>query len=441
MTHPFDKFNLSPYLIEAISEIGFNEPTDIQNKVIPEVKKGRDIIGQSQTGSGKTHAFLLPLFNKLNPERNTVQVVITAPSRELAEQLYNAASQLAEHSEQEIIVQSFIGGTDKNRQIQKLSNKQPHVAIGTPGRLLDLINANALLTHTAPFMVVDEADMTLDMGFLEDVDQIASRLPEKGQMLVFSATIPQKLQPFLKKYMKSPLIIEVENEQVIADTVDNWLISTKGKNKIDMIYNLLTIGQPYLALVFANTKEHVDDIAHSLKKKGLDVAVIHGGISSRERRRVMRQVQNLDYQYVVATDLAARGIDIEGISHVINAEVPQDLDFFVHRVGRTGRNQLPGTAITLYGPDDEQDIQIIEKKGIEFKPKEIKNGEIVDSYDRNRRDKRKPVSKEVSFDPEIHGMRKKAKKNIKPGYKRKIERKKQAKRQRARRLNRRNDSE
>lgn len=438
MTHAFDKFNLSPYLIEAIEAIGFDQPTEIQNKVIPEVKKGRDIIGQSQTGSGKTHSFLLPLFNKLDPARQEVQIVITAPSRELAEQLYNAASQLAEHSEEEITVQSFMGGTDKNRQVQKLKNKQPHVVIGTPGRLLDLINNNALLTHTAPFMVVDEADMTLDMGFLEDVDKIASKLPTNGQMLVFSATIPQKLQPFLKKYMRNPLIIEVENEQVIADTVDNWLISTKGKNKIDMIHDLLTIGQPYMALVFANTKEYVDDIARSLKKKGLNVAVVHGGISSRERRRVMRQIQNLEYQYVVATDLAARGIDIEGISHVINAEVPQDLDFFVHRVGRTGRNQLPGTAITLYGPDDEKDIEIIEKKGIVFKPKEIKNGEVVDSYDRNRRDHRKNKNQDQTFDPEIHGMRKKAKKNIKPGYKRKIERRKQEKSKRARRLKDRN---
>ncbi|MGO1918787.1 MAG: helicase-related protein, partial [Alkalibacterium gilvum] len=233
--------------------------------------------------------------------------------------------------------------------------------------------------------------------------------------------------------------LEVENEQVIADTVSNWLISTKGKNKIDMIHRLLTIGQPYLALVFANTKEYVDEIALELKKKGLKVAVIHGGISSRERRRVMRQIQNLEYQYIVATDLAARGIDIEGVSHVINAEVPQDLDYFVHRVGRTGRNQLSGIAITLYGPDDEQDIVTIEKRGITFSPKEIKKGEVVDAYDRNRRNQRKDKNtQKTDFDPEIHGLRKKLKKNIKPGYKRKIERKKQDKKRRAHRLNKNN---
>ncbi|WP_423189202.1 DEAD/DEAH box helicase [Alkalibacterium sp. f15] len=435
MTHPFDKFNLSDYLIEAIKEIGFDKPTEIQEKVIPELKKRRDIIGQSQTGSGKTHAFLLPLFNQIDPKKAEVQLVITAPSRELAEQLASAATQLASHSPEEINVQTVIGGTDKNRLIQKLQHSQPQVVIGTPGRLLDVIESNDLRLNTCQYMVVDEADMTLDMGFLEDVDKIATRLPEKNQMLVFSATVPQKLQPFLKKYMNNPIVIEVENKQIIADTVENWLISTKGKNKIDMIHQLLTIGQPYIALVFANTKEYVDDIAYQLKKKGLKVAVIHGGITSRERRRVMRQIQNMEFQFIVATDLAARGIDIEGISHVINAEVPQDLDYFVHRVGRTGRNQLSGIAITLYGPDDEEDIVTIEKRGIVFQPKEIKNGEVIDSYDRNRRDQRKGKNTNATdFDPEIHGLRKKLKKNIKPGYKRKIERKKEEKRKRAFRL-------
>ncbi|WP_208560124.1 DEAD/DEAH box helicase [Marinilactibacillus kalidii] len=434
MTHPFEQYNIKNFLIEAIKEIGFDEPTEIQKKVIPEVKKGRDIIGQSQTGSGKTHAFLLPLFNKIKPELEQVQVVITAPSRELSDQLFQAASQLASFSEEEIIVQQFIGGTDKQRQVDKLAQKQPHVAIGTPGRMFDLISQNALLTHTAHYMVVDEADMTLDMGFLEQVDQIAARLPEKGQMLVFSATIPQSLQPFLKKYMKSPIEIKIENQQIISDTVENWLISTKGKRRINVIHELLTLGQPYLALVFANTKDKVDEIAKGLRDKGLDVAVVHGGISSRERRRVMRQIQNLDYQYVVASDLAARGIDIKGVSHVINAEIPHELDFFVHRVGRTGRNGMDGIAVTLYSPGEEKEIETLESMGITFQPKEIKNDEVIDTHDRNRREQRKDQNNKESFDSEIHGMRKKAKKNVKPGYKRKIERKKEEKRKKARKL-------
>lgn len=435
MAHPFEQFNLQSYLIEAISEIGFQEPTDIQQQVIPKINKGLDVVGQSQTGSGKTHAFLLPLFNKIDPSKNEVQVVITAPSRELAEQLYQAAAQLAEHSPEEIVVQNYIGGTDKERQKEKLSNRQPHVAIGTPGRMWDLVESNSLLVYTAAHLVVDEADMTLDMGFLSQVDKIAGSMPEKLQMLVFSATIPEKLQPFLRKYMKQPEFVQLNPKQRLADTVENLLISTKGKNRMDLIYELLTMGEPYLALVFANTKATVDEIADELTERGLKVAKIHGDVKPRERRQIMKRIQNLEFQYVVATDLASRGIDIEGVSHVINAEIPRELEFFIHRVGRTGRNNLPGTAITLYTPDEEELIDELEKRGIVFQPKQLKNGELVDS--KTRRSRKQTRSKQPrEFDSEIHGMVKKAKKNIKPGYKKKIQKRIEDKKRAERKQNR-----
>lgn len=415
----FEKFKFQPFIYEALEGKGFNEPTEVQEKLIPVIQKGRSVVGQSQTGSGKTHTFLLPLFDKIDPESDKVQVVITAPSRELAGQIYQAAKQIAQFSDPEIRVTNFVGGTDKQRQLDRLKHQQPHVVIGTPGRILDMMNEQALAVHTAQAFVVDEADMTLDMGFLAEVDQIAGRLPEKLQMLVFSATIPEKLRPFLKKYMQNPLIEEIKAKAVISETIDNWLISTKGKNKNQLIYQLLTQGHPYLAIVFANTKQRVDEITDYLKGKGLKVAKIHGDVTPRERKRVMRQVQNLEYQYVVATDLAARGIDIEGVSHVINAEIPDDLDFFIHRVGRTGRNNLSGIAITLYDPADEKMIAAIENIGVTFEPKEIKNGEIVDSYDRNRRQKREKTRDEL--DPTLIGLVKKKKKKIKPGYKKKIQ--------------------
>lgn len=418
MKNNFEQFNLEPYLLEAISELNFTEPTEIQTEVITKIQSDRDIIAQSKTGSGKTHAFLLPLLNKLEKGANHVQVVITAPSRELAEQLYQAAIQLTENAPWNIEVSRFMGGTDKNRQIESLQSSQPDVAIGTPGRLLDLVKSNELRVHTAYAMVVDEADMTLDMGFIEEVDQIAAALPSSSQLLVFSATIPQKLQPFLQKYMNSPIKIEVENKEVISDLIDNWLISTKSKDRTDVIYDLLTIGNPYLVLIFANTKENVETLAGELTDRGLEVGVLHGGLDSRERRRVMREIHNLDHQFIVATDLAARGIDIEGVSHVINAEVPQDLSYFVHRVGRTGRNNLSGIAITLYSPGEENEIAIIENMGITFEEKMIKNHEIVDAPE--RREERKRPAKPLEYDAEIEGMAKKAKKNIKPGYRRKL---------------------
>ena len=416
----FAAFQLQDYLLTAIADKGFKQPTEVQERLIPVIQAGRSVVGQSQTGTGKTHTFLLPIFNQLDSEQQNVQAVITAPSRELATQIYQAAKQLADFSGEEISIINFVGGTDKLRQVERLATKQPHIVIGTPGRILDLVTSGDLLIHTTQVMVVDEADMTLDLGFLADVDQIAGRMPDNLQMLVFSATIPEKLRPFLRKYMNNPLIEEIKPKTVISETIDNWLISTKGKDVNQIIYQLLTIGHPYLAIVFANTKQRVDEISQYLKNQGLSVATIHGDILPRERKRVMKQIQNLDFQYVVATDLAARVIDIEGVSHVINAEIPDDLEFFIHRVGRTGRNQLPGTAITLYEPSDERKINEIEALGITFKPKEIKNDEVIDSYDRNRRQKRE--KKRDELDTTLIGLVKKKKKKIKPGYKKQIQR-------------------
>ncbi|AYW45001.1 DEAD/DEAH box helicase [Tetragenococcus koreensis] len=414
----FEPFTFQPFIYQALKESGFVQPTEVQEKLIPLIQKKRNIIGQSQTGSGKTHTFLLPLIDQIETDKKEVQVVITAPSRELAEQIYQAAKQIAAFAPNEIRVSKFVGGTDKQRQLEQLKHQQPHLVVGTPGRILDMANENALLIYKSKAFVVDEADMTLDLGFLPEVDQIAAKFADNIQMLVFSATIPERLRPFLKKYLTHPIIEEIKPQNLLSETIENWLISTKGKDRNQLIYQLLTIGQPYLAVVFANTKEHVDEISEFLQNQGLKVAKIHGGIPSRERKRVMRQIQHLDYQYVVATDLAARGIDIEGISHVINAELPRDLDFFIHRVGRTGRNQLKGTAITLYEPSDERAINDLEKLGIVFEPKEIKQDEIVATYDRNRRQKREKTEEEL--DPEMIGYVKKQKKKVKPGYKKKI---------------------
>ena len=416
----FREFNFKEYIYQALDEINFKEPTEVQARLIPTILKGKSVVGQSQTGSGKTHTFLLPIFQNLNVQKDEVQAVITTPSRELAYQIYEAAKQLAKFSPENIWIQNYVGGTDKQRQIEKLKSHQPQLVLGTPGRILDLVRENALDIHNAHYLVVDEADMTLDLGFLKETDAIASTLPKDLQMLVFSATIPEKLRPFLRKYMYNPVIEVVANKHVISPTIDNWLVSTKGRDRNKLIYDLLTMGEPYLALVFANTKERADELTNYLRSQGLKVAKVHGGIQPRQRKRIMREIQNLDYQFVVATDLAARGIDIEGVSHVINDDIPEDLEFFVHRVGRTGRNGMKGTAITLYEPSEEKLIDELESMGVHFVPKAVKNGEIVDSYDRNRREKRQ--TRKESMDPKLRGFVKKEKKKRKPGYKKKIKR-------------------
>ncbi|MBW1605786.1 DEAD/DEAH box helicase [Lactobacillus sp. Sy-1] len=418
MRTTFKQFNLKPFINDALAELKFVEPTPVQAKLIPVIRKGKDVIGQSATGSGKTHAFLLPIFDQIDPANQAVQAVITTPSRELAYQIYENAKQLASHSDQIIHIANYVGGTDKQRQIEKLANEQPQIVIGTPGRILDLVQTQALDLHTANRLVVDEADMTLDLGFLGEVDKIAASFGEDLQMMVFSATIPQKLEPFLKKYMNQPVSEEIPVESVISPTVKNLLISTKGQDKNDLIYQLLTIGEPYLVLIFANTRSRVKEIHDYLLGQGLKVGMIQGGMKPRERKRIMKQVQRLEFQFVVATDLAARGIDIDGVSDVINDDIPEDLDYFIHRVGRTGRNGMSGTAITLYQPGEEDRVAELEKMGIKFLPKAIKNHEVVDSYDRNRRKTHRNKAKKL--EPTMIGMVKKNKRKVKPGYKRRI---------------------
>ncbi|MFT9267626.1 DEAD/DEAH box helicase [Oenococcus sp.] len=424
MTNQFGQFNLKKEIVAAIDGISFIKPTKVQQRLIPSILAGRDVVGQSQTGSGKTHAFLLPIFNALDPALDEVQAVITSPSRELAEQLYEAfrAFQKAlvklDPRFDALRIVDYVGGTDRVKQTNQLEKKQPQVVIGTPGRLKDFLSQNLLLVNHNRFFVVDEADMALDMGFLGDVNTIASAMPADLQMLVFSATIPDKLTPFLRKYMKEPIIEEIPVSTVVSDTVENLLLATKSKDKNEVIYDLLTRGETYLTIVFANTKERVRELAKFLEAQGLKVAEIRGNIEPRERRRVMRRVKNQEFQYVVATDLAARGLDIQGVSEVINDDIPTDLEFFIHRVGRTGRNGMSGTAITLYGPDEESKVVELEKLGIHFQAKQLKNHELVDAKDRNRRHVRRLTPKKL--DPEMIGLVKKKKAHVKPGYRHQI---------------------
>ncbi len=417
----FSDYNFAPYIEEAIQHLGFHEATPIQEEVIPLIQADKSLVAQSQTGSGKSHAFLLPLFDKLE-DRDRTQLVITAPSRELGEQLYKNASQISQFAPFDLRIERAFGGTDTKRQAERLTHRAPHVIVGTPGRILDLVQQQLVNLHHCQHFVVDEADMTLDMGFLETVDQIASRMPEDLHMYVFSATIPEKLHPFLRKYMAAPEWVTIANEGLISPTIRNILLPVRGRKREDLLYEALTVGQPYLALVFANTIDKVDQVYEALRQRGLSVAKIHGDMSARDRRRVMRQIQQLDFQYVVATDLAARGIDIDGVSHVINYEIPHELEFFIHRVGRTGRQGLPGTAITFYEPDQQPAVEWLEKKGIQFEVMDLKNGEWRDVSHHDQRRQRKEHHQEET-DHTVKGMiAKNKRKKVKPGYKKKLDR-------------------
>jgi ATP-dependent RNA helicase CshB len=415
----FDRYEFKPFIIDAIKKLGFQEPTEIQERLIPTIQRGESAIGQSQTGTGKTHAYVLPIMNRLDHTRNEVQAIITAPTRELANQIYHEVLKISEHSspEERITARCYIGGTDKQRMIDKLRT-QPQIVIGTPGRINDLVKEKALFVHTASMLVIDEADLMLDMGFIEDIDQFASKMPEKLQMLVFSATIPEKLKPFLKKYMENPKYVQVDPQKVAAEKIEHLLLPSRHRDKIGLVHSALESFNPYLAIVFANTKKKVDEIADGLIQKGLKVGRIHGDLSPRERKRVMKQVKDLEFQYIVATDLAARGIDINGISHVINYELPTDLDFYIHRVGRTARAGSSGIALTVYESSDEDALARLEKMGIIFKNIDLKKGEMSHIEERNKRQNRK--KKEDAGEVKAKSLVSKPKK-VKPGYKKKMQ--------------------
>lgn len=415
----FERFDFQGFINEALNKLGFTQPTEIQERMIPLVLKGESAIGQSQTGTGKTFAYVLPILDKVDASRQEVQAVITAPTRELASQIYQQILKITEHcpSEKTITAKLFTGGTDKQRTIEKLKI-QPHIVVGTPSRINDLVKEQALLVHTARILVVDEADMMLDMGFIEDVDRVASRLPEDLQMYVFSATIPEKLKPFLKKYMENPKNIQIEPTRKAAENLEHYLLPSRHRDKKGLVHDTLIACNPYLAIVFTNTKKMADEVADYLYQKGLKVGRVHGDLTPRERKKMMKQIQDLEFQYIVATDLASRGIDIEGVSHVINYEIPSDLDFYIHRVGRTARAGNAGIAVTIYDLSDEDALIRLEKMGIQFKNVDLKNNEFVEIEGRNRRKTR--VKPEDEIDHRVKAVIKKPKK-VKPGYKKKMQ--------------------
>ncbi|MBP2058568.1 ATP-dependent RNA helicase CshB [Lactobacillus colini] len=428
----FQNPKLRSELRTGLEKINFKKPTEVQEKVIPEILNSKNVVVQAATGSGKTHAYLIPILNTIDDQVPVTQAVVTAPSRELATQLYKVARQLRDNSDLNISIEYLGGGNDRNRQIEKAASKSPQLIIATPGRLHDFASKKIINLENVKIFIIDEADMTLDMGFLHQMDEVIAKLNKSVTLGAFSATIPVKLENFLRKYMAKPEFIIIDNPAVIAPTIVNDLIDVGSKDKKQLLYKLLTMGQPYLALVFANTKKTVDELAAYLESQGLKIAKIHGGITERERKRIIRQVRQGQYQYVVASDLAARGIDIEGVNLVINYEIPKDLEFVIHRIGRTGRNNLPGHAITLIYDDEMSDIEDLEKLGISFNFKELKNGELIERTHYHRRDNRRVRSQKL--DNRLVGMVKKAKKKRKPGYKKKIKQAIQKDRQQKRKL-------
>ncbi|WP_042145956.1 DEAD/DEAH box helicase [Paucisalibacillus sp. EB02] len=417
MNTTFKSISLSPIMLEVIDKLHFQQPTEIQLKVIPAILKGKSVIGQSNTGSGKTHSFLLPIFEQLNEKEKQVQSVITAPTRELATQIYDEVKKIIKLAgkEQDWSAKLLVGGTDKQKMIDKLK-EPPQIVVGTPGRILDLVKDEALSIYSANSFVIDEADLMLDLGFIDDVDQLLVRCKKDIQLMVFSATIPQRLEHFFKKYLENPLHVKIANE-LSPETMEHRLIAAKHREEDEIIYQISKAINPYLAIIFTNGKENANRLHGKLLDKGLNVGIIHGGLPPRERKRVLKEIQSLKYQYIVATDLASRGIDIKGVSHVINAQLPKEEEFYIHRVGRTARAGLEGTAVSLYREEDIKLIEKLEQKGLEFIFYDVRNGEWKDAKAWNERNLRLKTTTDV--EKEAWKQVRKPKK-VKPGYKKKM---------------------
>jgi len=419
----FSSFHFNQEMNQAIASLGFQTPTEIQRRAIPVITEGKSVFGQSHTGSGKTHTYLLPLMNGIDETTRQVQYVITAPTRELAVQLYNEVRKIITYADKEgtWIARLLVGGEDKQKMSDRLK-RPPHIIVGTPGRILDLVKDGSVSIYEATSFVIDEADLMLDLGFIEEVDQLLVRAHADIQLIAFSATVPPRLEQFLNKYLSQPVYIRIEGH-ISPPTIHHRLIAKRHRDEADMIAQLATIFQPYVALIFANGQEEVDKLVGKLQERNMEVGVLHGGLTPRQRKRAVKDIDDLRYQYIVATDLASRGIDIEGVSHVINAQLPKEEDFYVHRVGRTARAGMEGDAISFYTDEDIPFIEKLEQQGVTFTYSDIKNGQWVDAKRFDDRKKRRKDS--TTLDQEAWKMVRKPKK-VKPGYKKKMKRQQEA---------------
>ena len=453
----FNKFKLKDTTFEFIKLNGFNNPSKVQEKVIPKVLEGKDIIGLSATGSGKTHSYLIPILDKIDTSLNEVQAVITAPTRELAVQIFEMANMILKVDDT-YRIKLYIGGKDKERDKTQLSKEQaslkepfeafmeynkiendlkeamelandkelgefakeePHIAIGTPGRIKDLfLNEGLLRIDKAKILVVDEADMTLEYGFLDEIDAFAGRMSDELQMLSFSATMPDQLAPFIKKYMHHPLTITVEDDTKFSPNIKHVLVPCYHHEYADVILSMIKGIQAYICVIFANTREEVGEIASKMRAEGISVTEIHGGLTSRQRKQAMKIISSGEAKYVVATDLAARGIDIGEISHVISCGFPDELEFYVHRSGRASRAGTSGTSYALYKTSDDASIRALKRRGIKFEHMRYrKTGwQVLKPYGA------KKTKTDVELKKEISKLNTKKNQKVKPGYKKKRER-------------------
>jgi ATP-dependent RNA helicase DeaD len=354
----FSSLGISEPILKALDKMGFEEATPIQAETIPSALEGKDVLGQAQTGTGKTAAFGIPMISKIDRSKRQIQGLVIAPTRELAIQVGEELHRLGQFKG--IKTLPVYGGQHMERQIRAL-REGPHIVVATPGRLLDHIRRKTINFNSVHTAVLDEADEMLNMGFIDDIREILSSIPEERQTLLFSATMPKEIRDIGTKLMKDPTEVKVKSKEMTVTNIDQSYIEVQERQKFDTLSNLLDIDEPKLAIIFGRTKKRVDEVTEGLQARGFRAEGIHGDLTQGKRMSVLNKFKNGRVEVLVATDVAARGLDISGVTHVYNFDIPQDPESYVHRIGRTGRAGKGGQAVSFITPREVPHLHLIEK--------------------------------------------------------------------------------
>ena len=354
----FSQLGLHQDLLQAVSNMGFEETTPIQQMAIPLALHGKDVIGQAQTGTGKTAAFAIPIVQNIEVDSENIQAIVITPTRELCVQVAEELNRIGQFRQIRAI--PIYGGQDIVRQIRGLKT-HPHVIVATPGRLMDHMNRKTIRLDTIKIVVLDEADEMLNMGFLEDIETILRDIPTDRQTLLFSATVPKAIQSLALKFMKDPELITIRTKEITVPNTSQQYMEVPERQKFDILCRVLDTYSPESSIIFSRTKQRVDELAEALTKRGYAAEAIHGDLTQARRDAVMRKFKEGNTEILVATDVAARGLDISGVTHVFNFDIPHDPESYVHRIGRTGRAGKSGLALTFVSPREIGQLRTIER--------------------------------------------------------------------------------
>ena len=415
----FGSYNLNKELVDALTTLGYVEATPIQEKVLAKALKGKSLICKSETGSGKTHAFLIPILNNIDKTLNKVQALVISPTVELAHQTYEFAKKICDKIEG-LSCKEISSSSDKNINLEQLAfgGTLPKLLIGTPGRLFDLFVKERKDCSAIKTIVLDEADMLIDNSYIEEIDALISTI-SPSQRLVFTATMKEHLIADTYKFVKAEEIIDIDRKIKVNRNVSHHLVNIKHKDVIEQLISFLKIKQPYFTMVFASEKTRVEMVYKKLNEEGIPCSIINGNMESRERKIMMRRINNGEFNLVICSDIASRGIDLEHVSTVISLDLPYDLDYYYHRAGRTGRNQNTGDSYIFYNDEDMNKINKLIQNGLNFDYFVLRNDTLkqVSSFNPSSKPKKESDVLKAQIKKEIAKVRTT---KVKPGYKKKI---------------------